>query len=47
MWFSPGPPVSSTDNTDRHEITEILLKASVKTINPNLFVRGRFHTSAS
>ena len=24
--FSPGPPVSSTDKTDRHDITEILLK---------------------
>ena len=25
-WFSPGPPVSSTNKTDRHDITEILLK---------------------
>jgi hypothetical protein len=24
--FSPGPPVSSTDKTDSHDITEILLK---------------------
>ena len=25
-WFSPGPPISSTNKTDRHDITEILLK---------------------
>jgi hypothetical protein len=25
-WFSPGPPVSSTNNTYCHNITEILLK---------------------
>jgi hypothetical protein len=24
-WFSPGPPASSTNLTDRHDITEILL----------------------
>jgi hypothetical protein len=23
QWFSPGPPVSSTNKTDRHDITEI------------------------
>jgi hypothetical protein len=26
QWFSPGIPVSSTNETDRHDITEILLK---------------------
>ena len=26
-WFSPGTPVSSANKTDRHDITEILLKA--------------------
>jgi hypothetical protein len=31
-WFFPGSPVSSTNKTDRHEITEILLKGSLKTI---------------
>jgi hypothetical protein len=31
-WFSPGPPVSSTNNTDRHDITEILLKVALHTI---------------
>jgi len=31
-WFSPGHPVSSTNKTDHHEITEILLKVALKTI---------------
>ena len=30
--FSPGPPVSSTNKTDRHDITEILLKVALNTI---------------
>jgi hypothetical protein len=30
--FSPGPPVSSTKKTDRHDITEILLKVALKAI---------------
>ena len=25
LWFSPGTPVSSTNKTDRHDITEICL----------------------
>ena len=28
-WFSLGPLVSSTDKTDRHDITEILLKVAL------------------
>ena len=28
-----GTPVSSTDKTDRHNITEILLKVALNTIN--------------
>ena len=41
-WFSQGPPVSSTNTTDRHDITKILLKVVLNTINqnrtqPNLF----------
>jgi len=32
-WFSPGPPVFSTNKTDRHDITEILLKVVLNTIN--------------
>ena len=33
QWFSPGTPVSSTNKTDRHDITEILLKGVLNTIN--------------
>ena len=29
--FFPGPPVSSTNKTDRHGITEILLKVALNT----------------
>ena len=32
-WFSLGTSVSSTDKTDRHRITEILLKVALNTIN--------------
>ena len=32
LWFSPGPPVSSTNKTDSHDITEILLKVTLNTI---------------
>ena len=32
-WFSPGIPVSSTYKTIRHDITEILLKMALNTIN--------------
>jgi len=31
-WFSPSTPVSSTDKTDRHDITEIVLKVVLNTI---------------
>ena len=31
-WFSPGTPVSSTNKTDRYDITEILLKVALNTI---------------
>jgi hypothetical protein len=30
-----GIPVSSTNKTDRHDITEILLKVALNTIIPN------------
>jgi hypothetical protein len=43
-WFSPGTPVSSTDKTDRHYITEILLKVTLntikKTVNPQEYISG-------
>jgi hypothetical protein len=32
-WFSPGIPVSSTNKTDHQDITEILLKVALNTIN--------------
>ena len=32
-WFSPGTLVSSTNKTDRHDITEIVLKAALNIIN--------------
>jgi hypothetical protein len=33
-WFSSGPPVSPTNKTDHHDITDILLKVALITINP-------------
>ena len=33
QWFSPGTPVSATNKTDRYNITEILLKEMLNTIN--------------
>ena len=42
-WFSPGTPVSSTNKTNRFNITEILLKVALITTNqtylPYLLVR--------
>jgi hypothetical protein len=32
-WFSSGNPASSTTNTGRHDIAEILLKAALNTKN--------------
>jgi hypothetical protein len=32
-WFSPGTPVSSTINTGRHNLAEILLKVTLSTKN--------------
>jgi len=35
-WFSPGTPVSSINKTHRQDITQILLKVALSTINqPN------------
>jgi hypothetical protein len=34
-WFSPDTLVSSTNKTDRHDITEILLKVALNTIDLN------------
>jgi hypothetical protein len=35
QWFSPGTLVSSTNKTNHHKITEILLKLELNTITPN------------
>jgi len=36
QWFSPGTLVYSTNKTDRYDITKILLKVALNTINqPN------------
>jgi hypothetical protein len=32
-WFSPGIPASSTTETGRHDIAEILLKVALNTKN--------------
>jgi hypothetical protein len=39
-WFSPGILVSSTYKTDRHNITEVLLKVVLNTIILTLLVRS-------
>ena len=36
QWFSPGTLVSSTNKTDHHDITEILLKVVLNTITLTL-----------
>ena len=38
-WFSPGPPVALINKTDRHDITEILLKVALNTINQTFQMR--------
>jgi hypothetical protein len=43
--FSPGPPLSSTNKTDHHDITEILLKVVLNTIkqtNKTIFFFNHF-----
>ena len=37
-WFSPGTAVSSINKTDRHDITEILLKKLLNTITLTLIL---------
>jgi hypothetical protein len=36
LWFSPDTPVSSTNKTDCHDFTEILLKMALNTITLTL-----------
>jgi hypothetical protein len=38
QWFSPGTPVSSTNKTDCHDITELLLKMALNTIFLTLYL---------
>jgi hypothetical protein len=33
QWFSPSTLISSTNKTERNDITEILLKVALNTIN--------------
>jgi hypothetical protein len=33
--FSPGTPVSSTNEIDRHDISEILIECPIKQHKPN------------
>ena len=40
QWFSPSTLGSSTNKTDRHDITEILLKVVLNTITLTLFPEG-------
>ena len=37
-WFSPGATVSSTNKTDHHDMTEILLKVALNTITLTLLI---------
>ena len=37
LWFSRGPPVSSTNKTDHYDITEILLNVALSTIIVTLY----------
>jgi hypothetical protein len=39
LWFSPSTPVSSTNKTDHHDITEILLKVVLNTITITIYRR--------
>jgi hypothetical protein len=48
QWFCPGPPVSSTNKTDCHDITEILLKVELNTkIHPLNNDIGKYFSKCS
>jgi hypothetical protein len=40
-WFSLGTQISSTNKTDRHDITEMLLKVASNTINLTIYMNKR------
>jgi hypothetical protein len=39
LVVSPGTLVSSTNKTDCHDITEILLKVALNTIKPTIYLK--------
>ena len=39
-WFSRGTPVSTTNKTDHHDLTEILLKVALNTITITLTLKS-------
>jgi hypothetical protein len=41
-WFSPGTPMSSNNKTDRHDVTEILLKGALNIITLTLTPRKKY-----
>ena len=43
-WYSPGTPASSTNKTQDYDITEILLKVTLNTINLTM-TRKNMYTS--
>ena len=43
QWLLPGTPVSSTNKTDRHDITEIVLKVALNIITTRPHVTGNYH----
>ena len=50
QWFFPGTPISSTNKTDCHDITDILFKVPLNTLNPNqlnLTINGTFTGSSN
>ena len=36
-WFSPGASVSSTNKTEHHDITEIMLKMTLNTLTVTVY----------
>jgi len=47
QWFSPGTLVSSTNKTDRHDITVILLKVTLNTITLTLYISYQGYATTS
>ena len=47
LWFSSGTPVSSTNKTDRHIITEILLKVALNIITQAIPKHNLYHYNTS